>query len=73
MEGQRHTGLFGQETFAVFRVQSDLVGFVEGRVQRLCAELPGRFRVLGQAGHERGGERHALRQTGAESARYSGW
>lgn len=73
VEGQKRSGLFGQETFTVFRIQSDLMGFIKGHVQRLRAELPGRFRVLGQTGHERGGERHALRQAGAESAGYSGW
>lgn len=70
VESRQRRGLLPlQEALAVLRVQPQLLSFVEDRVQRLRAELPGRLLVLlgrgetaGEGGHERGGESHALRQ-----------
>lgn len=84
VESLQRRGLFPlQEALSVLRIQPQLLSFVEDRVQRLRAELPGRLLVLlgrgeaaGQRRHERGGERHALRQAlrqaGAEAALQAG-
>lgn len=83
-ESLQRRGLFPlQETLSFFRVQPQLLSFVEDRMQGLRAKLPGRLLVLlgwgestGQRRHERGGECHslreALRQAGAEAALEAG-
>lgn len=72
-----------QEALSVLRVQPQVLSFVEDSVQGLRAKLPDRLLVLlgrGEAAwqrrHERGGERHTLRQTlrqaGAEAPLQAG-
>lgn len=79
MESVHRCGLFPlQEALPVLLLQPQLLTFVKDRVQRLRAELSGSLLVLGrgkapgQRRHERGCQRHSLRQAGAEAALQAG-